>query len=107
MVALDMRKAFDTVTIHTLIHKIHHTNIPNTITKFIANYIKGRKAYTTYGNKQSEQQQLNTDTITPHEGVLSSTLFNIYMSDITSLSKVVLLETYADDITTISLHTYC
>ena len=49
-VALDMSKAFDTINIHTLIRKLLHTNIPGTIIKFIANYIKGRKAYTTYIN---------------------------------------------------------
>ena len=34
--------------VHTLIRKLLQTNIPGTIIKFIANYIKGRKAYTTY-----------------------------------------------------------
>ena len=47
-VALNMSKAFDTINIHTLIRKLLHSNIPDTIIKFIANYIKGRKAYTTY-----------------------------------------------------------
>ena len=47
-VALDMSKAFDIINIHTLIRKLLQTNIPGTIIKFIANYIKGRKAYTTY-----------------------------------------------------------
>ena len=46
-VALDMSKAFDTINIHTLIRKLLQTNIPGTIIKFIANYIKGHKAYTT------------------------------------------------------------
>ena len=49
-VALDMSKAFDTINIHTLIRKLLQTNIPDTIIKFIANYIKGRKAYITYRN---------------------------------------------------------
>ena len=34
----------------TLIRKMLQTNIPGTIIKFIANYIKGRNAYTTYIN---------------------------------------------------------
>ena len=46
-VVLDMSKAFDTINIHTLIWKLLQTNIPGTIIKFIANYINGRKAYTT------------------------------------------------------------
>ena len=37
-VALDMSKAFDTVNIHTLTHKLHQTNIPHTIIKYIAKH---------------------------------------------------------------------
>ena len=47
-VALDMSKAFDTVKIHKLIHKLALTNIPNIIIKFIKNYIKGRQACIQY-----------------------------------------------------------
>ena len=47
-VTLDIGKTFDTINIHTLIRKLLQTNIPGTIIKLIANYIKGRKSYTTY-----------------------------------------------------------
>ena len=103
MVALDMSKAFDTVNIHKLIHKLHQTNIPPTILKYTANYIKGRKAYTTYQNKQSKPQQIKAGV--PQGGTLSPTLFNIYMSDLPTPPEGVDLETYADDITTLSTHT--
>ena len=43
-----MSKPFDTINKHTLIGKLLQTNIPETIIKSIANYIKGRKAYTTH-----------------------------------------------------------
>ena len=56
-VALDMSKVFDTVNIHTLIGKLLQTNIPDTIIKFIANNIKGRKTYTTYSYHTSSQRQ--------------------------------------------------
>ena len=52
-----MRKTFDTITIHTLIRNLLQTKIPGTITKFISNNIKGRKAYTTYRNHTSSQRQ--------------------------------------------------
>ena len=55
-VALDMSKAFDTINIRTLIRKLLQTKIPGTIIKFTANYIKGRKDYTTYGNHTSSIQ---------------------------------------------------
>ena len=79
-VALDISKAFDTINIHTLIRKLLQTNIPGTIIKVIANYIKGRKAYTTYRNHTSKQRQFKTGV--PQGGVLSPTLFNIYTSDL-------------------------
>ena len=101
-VVLDMSNAFDTINIHTLIRKLLQTNIPGTIIKLFANYINGRKAYTTYRNHTSEQRQLKTGV--PQDGVLSPTLFNIYTSDLPPPSAPVQVMTYADDITITSTH---
>src|SRR6476469_7694590 len=60
VVSLDLSKAFDTVNIHSLIHKPHQTNIPPIIIKYIANYIKGRKGYTLHLNAKSRPQQFKT-----------------------------------------------
>ena len=102
-VALDMNKAFDTITMHTLFKKLLQTNIPGTIIKFIANYIKGRKAYTTYRNHTSRQPQFKTGV--QQGSVLSPTLFNIYTSDLPPPSAPVQVIAYADDITITSTHT--
>ena len=75
-----MSKAFETINIHALIRKLLQTNIPGTIIKVIANYIKGRKAYTTYRNHTSKQRQFKT--VVPQGGGLTPTLFNIYTSDL-------------------------
>ena len=73
------------------------TNIPGTIIKFIANYIKGRKAYTTYRNHTSKQRQFKTG--------VPPTLFNIYTSDLPPPSAPVQVMAYADDFTITSTHT--
>ena len=101
-VALDIIKAFDTVNIHTLTHKLHQINIPQTIIKYIANYIKRRKAYTTFRNKTSTQRQFKNGV--PQGGVLSPTLFNIYTSDTPTPQAPLKLMTYAGDITITSTH---
>ena len=102
-VALDMSKAFDTISIHTLIRELLQTKIPGTIIKFIAHYIKGRKAYTTYRNHTSSQRKFKTGV--PQGGVLSPTLFNIYTADIPPPRAPVQVMAYADDITITSADT--
>ena len=97
-----MSKAFDTINIRTLIRKLLQTNIPGTILKLIANYIKGSKAYTTYRNHTSRQRQFKTRV---PQGVLSPTLFNIYTSDLLQPSAPVQVMAYVDDITITSTHT--
>ena len=91
------------VNIHQLIHKIHNTHIPTTIIKFLANYLKGRRQYTSYNNHTSKHTNIKAGV--PQGSVLSPTLFNIYLSDM-PLPKISSLNliTYADDITITSSH---
>ena len=85
------------IHIHTN-QKAATENFPGKIIKFIANYIKGRKAYTTYRNHTSKQRQFKG-------GVRSPTLFNIYTSDLLPPCAPVQVMGYADDITITSTHT--
>ena len=100
LIALDMSKAFDTVDTHKLIDKINNTNTQPTIIKYIANYIKGRQAYTLYNNHTSNQARLKTGV--PQGSAISPTLFNIYTADIPKPPPKVHLTTYADDKNTYS-----
>ena len=86
-----------------LIRNLLQTNIPGTLIKFIANFIKGRKAYTTYRNHTYRQRQFKTGV--PQGGILSPTLFIIYTSGLPPPSAPVQVMPYADDMTITSTHT--
>src|SRR2546426_10690623 len=77
-VALDMSKAFDTVNIHTLINKIHNTNIPPTIQKFIANYLRGRKTFTSYNQFTYKQQTIKTE-VSPRRSPVTNSLQHLHI----------------------------
>ena len=61
-------------------------------------YIKGRKAYTTFGNKTSTQRQFKNGV--PHGGVLSPTLQHIHINPSYSVltNKCLLLLSYLNKI---------
>ena len=82
-------------------HKLLQTKTPGTIIKFMENYMKGRKAYTT--NHTSSQRQFKTGV--PQGGVLSPALFNIYTPYIPPPRAPTQVMTCADDITITSTHT--
>ena len=100
-VALDMSKAFDTINIHTLIRKLLQTNIPGTIIQFIANYIKGRKAYTTYRNHTSKQRNIK---LAFHKAASFHSHY-LTFTDLPPPGAPVQVMAYADDITITSTHT--
>ena len=101
-VAVDISRAFNTINMHTLIRNLLQTNIPGTIIKFIANYIKGRKAYTTYRNHTSIQRQFKTGVF--QSGVLSPTLFTIFTAAVPPSRAPVQVMAYTDDMTIRSYH---
>ena len=81
----------------------HSPITPHTILRYIANYIKGRMAYTTFRNHTSTKRQFKSGV--PQGGVFSPILFNIYTSDIPLPPDSVQLTTYENDITITAPHT--
>jgi len=76
--------------------------VPNTIIKFVSNYIKGRRGYCEYQNHRLKFQQFKTGV--PQGGVLSHTLFNLYTSGLPLPPEDVSITTYADDMTLAAFH---
>ena len=99
-VALDVSKAFDMVDTHTLVGKLLQTKMPGAMIEFIANYIKGRKAYTTYRGHTFSQRQFKTGV--SQSGIFSPTLFNIYTAGMLPPRAPVQVMAYTDDITVTS-----
>ena len=104
LVAIDFTQAFDTINIITLINKIiNNTTIPNILKKFIGNCIIGRQGYTNYNNQNSKTHIFKTGV--PQGGVLSPSLFNLYISDIPlPTNHHINIIGYADDITITATH---
>ena len=97
MVAIDLKAAFDTVNHNILITKLENSQLNPAITKWISNYLQGRKARTTFRDATSP-------ACTVHQGVpqgssISPTLFNFYLHDMPIPDRPIKLVTYADDIT--------
>lgn len=94
MLLLDMEKAFDTVWHDGLIHKLRITNTPVYLTKILDSYLSGRSFSVKVNQERSSVRPVHAGV--PQGGVLSASLFNIYISDIPT-PRNCQLALYADD----------
>lgn len=91
---LDLEKAFDVVWHQALIYKLISNNFPNAITHIIISYLKDRTFKVKIDDKHSYERQIPAGV--PQGGVLSSTLFLIYVNDIPKDNNTK-LALFADD----------
>ena len=97
VVALDMRAAFDTVNINTLLGTVLETNMPNPVKRWLCAYLRGRQTFTEFRGEQSGYRKVRSGV--PQGGVLSPALFNAYMARLPTPPDPVHITSYADDCT--------
>ena len=93
-VTADYSKAFDTVDYQTMIDKLTSLNFSNHSILLFSNYLANRKQYIEINDTKSEY--LTVDFGVPQGSILGPILFNIYVSDLTSITKCNSIQ-YADD----------
>ncbi|KAM7308950.1 hypothetical protein ISCGN_012581 [Ixodes scapularis] len=104
IVAIDVKKAFDSVPHSTIIGEAHRLGLSGRTLNFIKNFLAGRTFSVRCGQHDSEPQPNRVGV--PQESVLSPTLFNLAMANLPhELSKIPGLgfTVYADDV---SIWTY-
>lgn len=102
IIFIDLQKAFDTVKCDLLLKKLWVTGVRGKEYNWFASYLFERKQYIEIEGIKSDLQ--NVDEGVPQGGTLASTLFLIYINDITGIGLVGVPFLYADDIALIYNH---
>ena len=94
---IDMEKAFDKVWTDGLINKLTNIKISHRMLKWIKSYLDDRQALVKANEFKSKTEDLTNGV--PQGGVLSPTLFLIFINDIQKqMTKNVFPSLYADDL---------
>lgn len=102
MTLLDIQKAFDTVWIEGLIHKMSKFKVPKHLIKLLHSYLTFRTIQVKINNTTSNKHY--TKAGVPQGSILGPTLFNYFINDIPKFEKTQ-IALYADD-TAIYAHSY-
>ena len=91
--AIDISKAFDSVSHTHLLRKLSHTNLNPSHLRWIAAWLKGRQARVTYCDNKASFLICHVGV--PPGSVLSPTLFNFFVHDFPRCAEIIV--SYADD----------
>ena len=91
----DLRKAFDSVPHDLLMYKVRRMGITGKIHDWLKNFLEVRKQKVSINGSLSEAAAVVSGV--PQGGVLSGTLFSIYINDLPTVIKHCMISLYADD----------
>ena len=94
-VAIDLSKAFDTVDHAQLLEDVSELDLNSHIKRFLCAYLRGRQTFVEFNGSKSRFRKIKQGV--PQGGVLSPTLFNLYMSKMPQPPNDIKLVSYADD----------
>lgn len=92
---IDIRKAFDCVDHHLLLHKLRLLGLNDKTFKIFESFLVNRVQYVRINDKDSQTLQIKAGV--PQGAILSPTLFNFFINDIFRLKLNGSLQLYADD----------
>jgi retron-type reverse transcriptase len=92
---IDFSKAFDPINHSILLQKLRLFNFNETAILWIKNYLSNRTQVTWINGKSSQEENISCGV--PQGSILASTLFLIYINDLTTVLKILKPILYADD----------
>jgi len=92
---LDLKKAFDTVSLDLLLNKLHFIGIRGKLHQILTSYLTNRKQRTLIKSYTSEEAKVEMGV--PQGSILGPLLFIIYINDISNISNQADFYLFADD----------
>ena len=91
---LDLKKAFDTVNLDILLHKLSFYGVRGNVLSFIRSYLTNRRQYVNVNGSSSGVKDVSVGV--PQGSVLGPLFFNIFINDICKISSAKKI-LFADD----------